>query len=123
MGAVLVVLALAGRAGADPTVDRATASGGAREAIDARAPLVLGAGPRPALARLALLQEPAPYVPPGANPAPPAVERRPLTRQWWFWAAIGGAAVTTLAVILIATSGGSSPPGSTLGDMEVFGGR
>jgi hypothetical protein len=87
----------------------------------ARPPTSGGVPARPF--RLALVQpEGAPYVPPGASPAPAPEPRRPLTRQWWFWAAIGGVVVTTVAVVLLA-SGSSSPPGSTLGDMQVFGGR
>jgi hypothetical protein len=73
------------------------------------------------------LQEPvpAPYVPPGADLTPaaaPAERPRPVTKRWWFWAAVGGLAVATVAVILIA-GGSPSAPGSTLGDMEAFGGR
>lgn len=81
---------------------------------------------RPPWARLALQEPvPAPYVPPGADltPAPTPAERpRPVTKRWWFWAAVGGLAVATVAVILIA-GGSPSAPGSTLGDMEAFGGR
>jgi hypothetical protein len=76
--------------------------------------------------RLALQEPaPAPYLPPGADltpSSPPAEPRRPITKRWWFWAAVGGLAVATVAVILIAGSS-PSPPGSTLGDMEAFGGR
>jgi hypothetical protein len=81
---------------------------------------------RPPWTRLALQEPaPAPYVPPGADLTPaatPAETPRPVTKRWWFWAAVGGLAVATVAVILIA-GGSPSAPGSTLGDMEAFGGR
>jgi hypothetical protein len=64
-------------------------------------------------------------VPPGANLAagpPPAAPPRAVTEKWWFWAAVGGVVVTAVAVVLIAGRA-PSPPGSTLGNMDVFGGH
>jgi hypothetical protein len=92
--------------------------------------LALGAGPAaaegPRPGPLLALQTPAPepYVPPGANltAPPPEVRRRPIIKRWWFWAAVGGAVVTTVAIVLVASQSPSAP-GSTLGNMEVFGGK
>jgi hypothetical protein len=83
-----------------------------------------GASPvSPPLRRLAIAQPPPePYVPPGANLVPVPERRRPLERQWWFWAAVGAVVATTVAVIVIATRPPSAP-GSTLGNMEAFGGH
>jgi hypothetical protein len=63
------------------------------------------------------------YVPPGAvvAPAPPPA-REPITRKWWFWTAVGAAVVTTVVVVVVATRE-PSPPGSTLGNMNAFGGK
>jgi hypothetical protein len=100
---VLAGLLLAGR----------PAAAGSRDAVPPLRPLRL----------LALAQQPAePYVPPGANLVPVTERRRPLVQQWWFWAAVGAVVVTTVAVVIIATRPPSAP-GSTLGNMEAFGGR
>ena len=81
-------------------------------------------GRRVALAPRLLLQEtPGPvYVPPGASPESAPPESTSVTERWWFWAAIGGVVVATVAIILIAGRAPSAP-GSTLGNMEAFGGQ
>jgi hypothetical protein len=63
------------------------------------------------------------YVPPGANLAPAAPPREPVTHKWWFWTAVGAVVVTAVVVVAVASSGEPSPPASTLGNMNAFKGH
>ncbi len=75
------------------------------------------------------IQEEAPLPPGVALSQPAAAEPKSsggLLTKWWFWAGVGvvAAAAIGVTVFAVTTSGSSSgPPSSTLGNMNVFGGK